>query len=376
MSLRGLIFDRLERAWYKVCLSRENRGRRSRMRGNWEDSARKSAQRSQHLEHFRLVAERWKQPLDMLLVLMGAFWFLFTLVAAFSLNDYLRRVGQLGLLPEFSGTWGFLILFSLLITTYFCLPSLLYRGLRLFALDESDANWLFWVSASTAPLVMLCNQWSFSGEDTLVVLMIIAIIYALSTSYWRKLSIADAFCRWLTAMAGILLVIVHAVLTFAAVGDSAPNWLQWAVLLFVIMLFLISYFAGNLATWCAAIVSGVISSYLIGPAGLIMLALYHANLGGGIPAQPLTSPDQGRVCNLGVSERPILYKVEQPCTISDARKRLVELEQAGNDHERAKLVHRWQQEVDDLRAKLTPQNGGPRTPEVRYTPVNASNGRL
>lgn len=249
-----------------------------------------------------LLRREWNRLLTVGIVF--AIWIVVNLGSSLALNHYLALIGQPDLSVSISSGWVFIGIIGLLIAAWFCLPAIAYNMLAV-AMPE--------------------------------------IIQRRSVLGW---GLPDA-------MAAIFLL--HFCATIFLFQDLLPTWSVMAGGLFVAAA--IFWIVKQYPAKGAIIGAGLSLAFTIGVIGsnaIVLHALNYANIGGGVRAYALTQPGLHRVCNLGISERPMLFLAQADCSASEARDRLSALMNVENDDKRDATIAAWRKDVDELRVRPKP----------------------
>ncbi|MBT9386338.1 hypothetical protein KM176_20885 [Pseudooceanicola sp. CBS1P-1] len=281
----------------------------------------------------------WFPYIDMGLKISAVLSVVGTLISLLILNYYLSAIGQTGVTLDLAGpsVTFFLILFICVLPMVGVSFPLIYT--RHFMLREMPAKgWplcLYMVCLWLLVAIVLFLQHEYRLPDFdprywlfVIFLGLCPVLWVLVKYPWKDEGRKHVWSSLLLFGSTFFLFVEITVVGNVLLGLRISG--DWAVLIPVFLSCLVMFiclFAP--AGWAIVGIFGLMLGLILrggpGPVILMQNGLFNSNLGGGVPAQAITSDVTARICNLGIAERPVIYFAENGCTKKAALEHLQKL---------------------------------------------------
>lgn len=305
---------------------------------------------------------RWQPLIETSIKLGGLTWLLTSFMSWLLLNAYLGAIGQRGVPLDLAGTWAALVLMGALFTvalaaigSVFVIGGQMMQALHADGQVSHQTRITFFIATAGAVGTLLLLVWASGAIITGSVLAVPAGLAAalgvrgsarrpVQQISMTKLSLLLA--AWIVVSTVLFLVVAVEFDVVLRLQMEEAAALPLALLLSLVQLAL-CIFLPTLAAICVTVVGIAWLTLAVSPGiyAIVLVALQATNLGGGLPAGPLISEQAATICNLGTSQRPIVYRVATGCDKKRAFEHLKTIVARDTAAGKAKVAAGWQREV-------------------------------
>lgn len=311
---------------------------------------------------------RWSPLLDTSLKLAGVAWVLMSFLSGLLLNDYLGMIGQTGVPLDLAGTWAILALLGGVLVLALSALGIMFIGANpiMAVLHDGGPPPLttrigFFVSAMVAVLaVLLMGLFSQSAPGVTGIAVMVGVATGILIFRIRK---APFLATGYDKPVGLLLLwVVMATVLFVILAGNLESVLRmqlggmkpWimALVIAAVQMCVCFFLSRRWVLVGTAIGAAWLTMFISpGPRVIVLTTLYLSNLGGGVPAAALSSPQAAKICNLGTADRPVIYFSGKGCTKHAALQHFRQLSEAADAAERSEIIACWRQAADQIEAK-------------------------
>lgn len=293
---------------------------------------------------------------------LGGTWILTSVATSLLLNAYLKAIGQRGVPLDLVGTWATLALMGALlvgalagIAATFASGEALMQPLHPGARIPHRTRATFLVASTTSLTLLFAIATHWPDVYVLYAVAVsIGVAAGVAVFRWRRRLRRSGTIRLMMRLAAWILLSAFVFMVLTVELDLVlrvrlDGWRPIGVALAVSLLLLTSSillpkrwsYVASVAT-----MSAITLAVSPGPYGITLIALASTNQGGGLPLLPLDTMRAATICNLGTSDRRILYRVPGGCDRKAAFEHLREITSATTSRQKAAIVSRWRCEID------------------------------
>lgn len=305
---------------------------------------------------------RWQPLIETSIKLGGLTWLLTSFLAWLLLNAYLGAIGQRGVPLDLAGTWAALVLMGALLTvalaaigSVFVIGGQMMQALHPNSQVPRETRIMFFCATSVAVGVLLLLERKTGS-------ILLGSALALPSGIGAALGVRRGLSgpgQEITVVKLVLIVAawiaISTVLYFLVTAEfdivlrlqmegAAP--LLLAFLLSLVQLAL-CIFLPTLPAICVTVVGIAWLTLAVSPGiyAIVLVALQATNLGGGLPLRPLVTEEAATICNLGIAQRPVVYRVPTGCEKKHAFAHLKTIVAQETAMKKAKVAAGWQRGV-------------------------------
>lgn len=309
-------------------------------------------------ERWLKTHRRWQGTIDTTIKTVGGSWLVMSLVSSLLVNAYLKTIGQRGVPLDLGGTWAMLALMGIVLVAVlaalaamFIVGETIMQPLHPVGPIPLTTRMAFFLGASASLLALFGMQ---NLSENVAVAIVVAVpaglvvgfgTFRLARRQRQNVGMPKVLFHltlWIMVSSALFLVLAADIDTLLRIQFDGTEPLFFAFSVSLVQMALCTFIPRMPAYFLTlAVVSFVVVGVSPGAYVITLVALDATNQGGGLPAASLVTPGASTTCNLGIGDRPVLYRVATGCTKAAALAHLKQITSATSSFQKAQVIARW-----------------------------------
>jgi hypothetical protein len=301
---------------------------------------------------------RWRPSFESFVTFVGGFWLVSSFGSSLLLNAYLKAIGQRGVPLDIIGTWAMLALMGGILVAALAVLAVMFvaceaimQPLHPGSVIPIATRVTFFIGSAGSLIALLWMQTLFNSAwvSSLVAIPVGLALGLAASAVGRKrlrktskMKMMRHLALWIFISAMLFVNLAAELDEILSIQFSELYSFVFSLIFSSVQMILCVFLPRALA--CVLTVAGVAFvtvAYAPGPYAITLIALEATNQGGGLPAGSLISPESATLCNLGIADHPMMYRVATGCSKTAALAHLRQIASAPSSLKKAEAIAGW-----------------------------------